>query len=145
MSVLGRRGVGEERGSAGSHRSPAGLHCSGPHPLQGQRFLGMTLNLPVFPCPVPAYLPEKRKNQAPLGGSKLPTHCVGCWGLSQPLATCSVPALCLSFPLGMMAGPGSMLRNSPRERPPPQRGLGSPYKPGEAGWLSPPPGLGWKW
>lgn len=100
MSVLGWRGVGEGRGSAGGHRSPAGLHCSGPHPLQGQRFLGMTLNHPLFPCPVPAYLPEKRKNQAPLGGSKLPTQLCGLLGPeSAPghlLCACLVP----QFPFG---------------------------------------------
>lgn len=96
---------------------------AGPHPRQGQRFLGMTLNHPLFPhVPLPT-LPEKRKNQAPFSGSKRPS--VGRWGLSQPLATHSEPALCLCFPLGMTAQPGSMLRNSPRERPPPLRGLGS--------------------
>ena len=129
-----------------------------PHPRQGQRFLGMTLNHPLFPhVPLPT-LPEKRKNQALFSGSKRPTFSgskhpsVDCWGLSQPLATHSEPALCLCFPLGMTAQPGSMLRSSPRERPPPLRGLGSqhlgpPTTPGgggEAARLSPPPGPGWK-
>ena len=70
---------------------------AGPHPRQGQRFLGMTLNHPLFPhVPLPT-LPEKRKNQAPFSGSKRPS--VGRWGLSQPLATHSEPSL--------LPGPGA--------------------------------------
>ena len=164
VSVLGWEGrAGAVGGGRGSETQPAarGAQQAGtarPHPRQGQRFLGMTLNHPLFPhVPLPTS-PEKRKNQALFSGSKRPTFSgskhpnVDCWGLSQPLATHSEPALCLCFPLGMTAQPGSMLRSSPRERPPPLRGLGSqhlgpPTTPGgggEAARLSPPPGPGWK-
>lgn len=99
MSVLGWRGVGEGRGSAGGHRSPAGLHCSGPHPLQGQRFLGMTLNHPVsLSCP--CLLTRKEEEPGSIRWLQAPHALCGLLGPeSAPghlLCACLVP----QFPFG---------------------------------------------